>query len=152
MGKVSQTLVALAFGASALGFTAASADHRDRRDDDARITLSLSVGDNYDDHSYGGRYDDDRYRGRDRDHRYRDRDRDHRYDGRRDGSRVVKRRTYDTRYRARIVLIEEVYFSRRGSQRVCTIDVRGPEARYVSRRQLRNVAHECSPRARIRYS
>lgn len=144
MGKVSQTLVALAFGASALGVTAASADHRDRRDDDASVTLSLSVGDNYDDHSYGGRYDDNRYDGR--------RDRDHRYDGRRDGSRVVKRRTYDTRYRARIILVEEIYFSRRGSQRVCTIDVRGPEARYVSRRQLRNVAHECSPRARIRYS
>lgn len=156
MGKITRTAVAFLFGASALGISAASADHRDRggRDDDAEVTLSVTVGDNYDDNSYGGRYDDDRYDGR-RDYDRYDgrRDRDHRYDGNRGGSRVVKRRVYDTRYRARIFLVEEVYFTGRGSQRVCTLDVRGPEARYVPRERLRRVANnECSPRARIRYT
>lgn len=142
MGKVSRTLVAFLFGASALGITAASADHRD---DDAGVRLSITVGDNYDDRSYGGRYDDHRYDGR--------RDRGHRYDGRRDGSRVVKRRVYDTRYRARIFVVEEVHYSRRGSRLVCTVDVRGPDSRYVSRNQVRRVANStCSHRARIRYS
>jgi hypothetical protein len=142
MNSLVRSVVALGFGVTALGMTAASADHRD--DDEASVSLSITVGDDYDGRSYGGRYDDDRY---DRRHR------GDRYDGRRGGSRVVKRRTYDTRYRARIVLVEEVYYSRRGSYLVCTVDVRGRDARYVSNRQVRAIARAgCSHRARIRYS
>jgi hypothetical protein len=154
MGKVSRTLVALLFGATALGFTAASAEHRDRDDVEAGIRLSVTVGDNYDDRSYGGRYDDDYYDGR-RDGRYDGRRRgdryDDRYDGRR-GSRVVKRRVYDTRWRARIYLVEEIFFGGGRSHRVCTLDVRGPDSRFVSSRHVRRIANnECHPRARVRY-
>jgi hypothetical protein len=138
-------MVAFLFGASALGITAASADPRDRRHDDDGVTLSVTVGDSYDDRSYGGRYDDNRYDRRG--------DRGRHYGNDRGGSRVVKRRVYDTRYRARIFLVEEVYYSRRGSNVVCTIDVRGPESRRVPRERLRRIANnECSRRARIRYS
>ncbi|MEZ5892516.1 MAG: hypothetical protein R3C58_05135 [Parvularculaceae bacterium] len=169
--KMMKTLIAGAIAAAALGFTAASAahkpdycardhDHRSHAADyysyypadkyfragayrDGGVSISVSFGDR-DRRDYGDR---DRYD----DHRYGDRrygDRDHRRG--RDG-RVVNREVYDTRYRARIVLVEEVVRTRRGPQLICTVDARGPEARYVPDKRLRKVARrECSPRAQIR--
>ena len=70
-------------------------------------------------------------------------------------------RTFNTRYRATIVVTERTVHakSKRNSRynaksrlnRVCTVEARGPEARYVSKRQLRRVAqHSCSKRSQIR--
>jgi hypothetical protein len=89
----------------------------------------------------GGRYYDDYYGGRGR---Y-----DDRYDRR--GSRVIDRRTFDTRYRARIVLVEEIFYGRGRDRLVCTVSARGPDARYVPYGQLRSIAaRHCSRRAEIR--
>lgn len=79
-------------------------------------------------------------------HRY-----DHRYDRRRNARRVVYRDVFDTRYRARIVLTEEIVHRRKGTRLVCTVRARGPEAEYVSKRRIHRIAdRHCSPRARIR--
>ncbi len=104
------------------------------------VSFSVSFGDGY--------YDDD-YRHRSRD-RYHDRSgKRHGYRGR-DG-RIVKRQVFDTRHRARIVLVEEVVRTRRGPRLVCTVEARGREADYVSKRRMERIAHrECSPRARVR--
>ena len=107
--------------------------------------------------SYYDYYPEDQYsrRGAYRDRRgYRDRG--GRYDGygrRRARSQVVHREKYNTRYRARITLVEEIYWTRSGrEQLVCSIVVRGPEAYYVPQRRLRRIARrDCSPRARIQY-
>lgn len=108
------------------------------------VSFSIRVGDRYDRYDRRGRYDRyDRY------------DRRGRYDRRRDGyrgdrTRVVNREVYNTRYRARIVLIEEVVRTRRGPRLVCTVKARGPEARYVSDRRMHRIANrDCSRRARI---
>ncbi len=103
------------------------------------LTVSIRVGDRHGDR----RYNDRHYR--DNDRRY------HRADQRRRG-RVVNRQSYDTRYRARIVLKEEVVRGRRGNRRlVCTVTARGPEAGYVSKRRMHRIANRnCSPRARVR--
>ena len=70
---------------------------------------------------------------------------------RRGDRRVVYRDVFQTRYRARIVLVEEIVHRRRGSRLVCTVEARGPEAGYVSKRRLNRIANRnCSPRARIR--
>ncbi len=82
-------------------------------------------------------------------------DRRDQYDGRRhgyrgDAARQVHREVFDTRYRARIVLSEEVVRTRRGHQLVCNVSVQGPEARYVPDRRVRRIAKDnCSNRARI---
>ncbi len=95
---------------------------------------------------------DDRYRHYDRYHRS---DRRYRYNGRRHGyrgydARRLNRQVFDTRYRARIVLTEDVIRTRRGPRLVCNVTARGPEARYVSERRMRRIANRnCSPRARI---
>ena len=113
------------------------------------FSFSVTIGDNgYD------RYDrynrNDRY---DRRGRY-DRRNDY-YNGRRNGyrgreGRVVNREVFDTRYRARIVLVEEVVRTRRGPRLVCTVRARGPEARYVSERRMHRIANRvCSSGARI---
>lgn len=94
-------------------------------------------------------------RGRyDRDRRYDRRGRsDRRYDRYRPRSRVVHRETYDTKYRAHIVLVEEIYWTRSGrEQLVCSVLVKGPEAYYVKNRRLRRIARrDCSRHARIQY-
>ncbi len=101
------------------------------------VSFSITFGDN------------DRYDRRDR---YRDR---HDY-GRRNGyrgreGRIVNREVFDTRYRARIVLTEEVVRTRRGPRLLCTVDARGPQARYVPNKRLRKIARrECSRRAEVR--
>jgi hypothetical protein len=115
---------------------AASADN-DRRyyDDDDGVSLSVRVG------------DDDRYYDRGY---YRDRDRS--YGRRYDRDRVVRHETFDTRFRARVVLVEEIDYGRRGRGRLtCTVSARGPEAGYIRDRRLERIAHRyCSPHARIR--
>jgi hypothetical protein len=84
-------------------------------------------GDRYDDY---GRYDD-RYG----------------YGGR----RIVKSRVYNTRYHARIHLVEEEIRYRDHYRRICTLDVRGPDRRYVPHGLVRRIAaNECSRRAEIR--
>ena len=90
------------------------------------VTLSVKYGDGYRHHGYDRRH----------------------YKKKR---RVVHREVFNTRYRARIVLIEEVVHRRRGTRLVCTVEARGPEARYVSKRRIHRIAdRNCSPRARIR--
>lgn len=123
--------IALALGLGALGIGAAASAH-----ESDHVSLTVRVSDS----GPHGRYDRDG-RGRyDRGHEYR-------------GKRVVKSRVYDTRYRARIYLVETVYPGRRGSDRVCTIDVRGPEARYVPRIRLRHIANtECSRHSQVRFT
>jgi len=68
-------------------------------------------------------------------------------------SRVVNRETYRTRWDARIILVEEVYWTRSGRrQLVCSVTVRGHDAYNVPHRRLKRIAHrDCSPRARIQY-
>lgn len=173
MKTFTKLVAALVVGAGALGVTTAFADHDERResryesarpeycaiDHDHRshdanyydyypadkyyragpyrrtgMTLSVRIGDR----GYrGGRHENyyNRYG----------------YGGRYNRGRPVHREVYDTRFRARIVLTEEVNYSRRGPRLICTVSVRGPEARYVPYGRLRRIAvRECSPRARIR--
>ena len=64
---------------------------------------------------------------------------------------VVNRRTYFTQYEARIVLTESLVRTRIGPGLVCTVEARGPEADYISKRRLRRLANnDCSRRSRIR--
>lgn len=108
---------------------------------DSGLSISLRFGDDRHD-----RYD--RHDRRNSYNRY-DRGRRHGYRGR-DG-RIVNREIYDTRYRARIVLTEEVVRGRHGPRLVCTVRARGPQARYVPDRRLHRIARrECSRRAQIR--
>lgn len=100
------------------------------------FSISFRIGDGYD--------NDRNYRRDDRNYRRGDRQ------GRR--GRVVNRQTFNTRYRARVVLTEEIVRSRRGNRRlICTVQARGPEANYVPKRRMRKIANRnCSPRARVR--
>ncbi|PQA88644.1 hypothetical protein [Hyphococcus luteus] len=173
MKKFLKPLIAGGLAISALGFGAASAAHRPdpcRIDHDHRshaanyynyyaadkyyragayrpsgVTFSIRFGD----HDY-----DRRSRHHDRYDRYDDRGRRNGYRGAhrgRGGGRLVNREVYDTRYRARIVLSERVVRTRRGPRLICTVDARGPQARYVPNRRLHRIARrECSRRADIR--
>jgi len=104
--------------------------------DDPEFSVSLSFG-NRGYYDRGGRYYDRPY-----------------YDrrGYRDSGRVVDRDIIRLRgYRADAIVVEEVYYGRRGRDRVCTVTARGPDARYVPYGQLRRIAaHHCSHRAEIR--
>ena len=101
---------------------------------DSGVSFSIRVGDRdyYDGRRYRRDYDRGRYNG---------------YRG-----RVVNREVFPTRYRARIILTEEIRRGRRGHPRlVCTVRARGPEAHYVSERRMYRIANRnCSHRARIR--
>jgi hypothetical protein len=118
------------------------------------VSLSITVGDDgydrrgYRDDDYGRRGyrdDDDGRRG------YRDDDYGRRNGYRGRDGRVVNREVYDTRYRARIVLTEEIVRTRHGPRLLCTVDARGPQARYVPNKRLRQIArNECSRRAEVR--
>lgn len=136
MKKFLKPLIAGGLALSTLGAGAAWADHPDGRRDSG-VSLSISFGDH--DYDRRGRYDRyDRY------------DRRGPRNGYRDG-RIVNREIYDTRYRARIVLTEEVVRTRHGQRLICTVDARGPQARYVPNRHLHRIARrECSRRAEVR--
>ena len=168
MGALKKLAAVLGFAALSLGVTAAYADDRGDRgrdrgyDDQGRYDdrRPQQCSDDHDHRSHDQRYYDyypqDRYsragyyRGDRYDDRFRDRDRyDDRYGYR--GSRVVRSRVFDTRYRARIYLTEEEFNSRGGWRRVCTVEARGPDRRYVPYGQLRSIAsRECSRRSEIR--
>ena len=112
------------------------------------VSFSITFGDGYDsDRQYYSdrqRYGERRYDRRS--NRYAKR---HGYRGR-DG-RILNRKVFDTRHRARIVLVEEVVRTRRGPRLVCTVEARGREANYVSKRRMHRIANNhCSPRARIK--
>ena len=119
----------------------------DKYDDDRRYksgsSFSITIGNN----GYGVNYHDGYhgdYRGRKYDRGY--------YKGAKYGrrGRIVNKQIYDTRYRARIVLTEEVVRGRHGPRLVCFVRARGPEADYVSRRRINRIANrDCSYRARI---
>ncbi|NOX83710.1 MAG: hypothetical protein GXP06_12145 [Alphaproteobacteria bacterium] len=124
------------------------------------VSFSITIGDGY---SNGRRYRDGRHADRrHNDRRYNNqrrsdrgnyrrnnhRGKNHGYRGR-DG-RIVNRQVFDTRYQARIVLVEEVVRTRNGPRLVCTVKARGREAHHVSNRRMRRIANNnCSPRARI---
>ena len=104
-----------------------------------------------------GRYGDGRYGdGRYGDGRYGDgRYGDGRYGYGRGGNwgrdRIIQRRDFPTPYRARIVLIEKVEWTRQGEYLTCNVFVTGPDANYVRNRDLRRVARNyCSRRSDIR--
>ncbi|WDI32378.1 hypothetical protein PUV54_04120 [Hyphococcus flavus] len=163
MKTIFKTMIAAILGAAALGASAAWAkpahcahdhDHRSHAADyydyypgdrysragpyrDSGVSFSITFGDS--------RYDD-RY---DRRGRHYDRGRRNGYRG--DRARVVKRQTFNTRYRARIVLVEEVIRTRGGPRLRCTVDARGPQARYVPYKRMRRIANRnCSRRAQVR--
>ncbi len=153
-----KTMIAATIGLATMGLTAASAarpdicradhDHRShaanyynyypadrysRAGDYRQSGLSFSI-------TFGDSYDNDR--------RY---DRSRRNGYRNDRGRVVNREVFDTRYRARIVLVEEVVRTRRGPRLLCTVDARGPQSHYVPRKRLKRVArNNCSRRAQVR--
>ncbi len=160
MKSILKTFIALVMGAGVYGLAQASAN--DRPDycaiDHDHRSHNASYYDYYDQDKYyrAGPYRSNsrgRYNGRYND-RYNDgHGRGGRYDRRRPRSRVVHRETYNTRYRARITLVEEIYWTRSGRrQLVCSVLVKGPEAYYVPHRRLKRIAQrDCSPRARIQY-
>lgn len=156
MNRVLSVFVAGATAVFALGFTAASAKHRSDACDYDRHHRGQHA------ECYDRHYADKRYRADRRsgvsfsvqlgDNGYlRVSDGYHRNHRRGYRGRLVNREVYDTRYRARIVLTEEVVRTRRGPRLVCTVAARGPEAGYVSKRRLKRIARrDCSHRARVR--
>jgi len=156
MKSILKAAITLILGAGVYGFAQAAAEYRPDYcaiDHDHR-SHNASYYDYYDEDKY---YRAGPYRSNSRgryNNRYNDGyGRGSRYDRRRPRSRVVNRETYNTRYRARIKLVEEIYWTRSGRQQlVCSVLVRGPEAGYVPHRRLKRIAHrDCSPRARIQY-
>jgi len=174
MKTIFKAIIASAAGMLVIGATAASAndrsDYRSERRGDYRPALCdidhdhRSHASNYYDYYAPDKYfragayngsglsisfrigDDSRY---DRGHRN---DRNYRGDRHGRRGRIVNKQTFDTRFRARIILTEEVVRGRRGNRRlVCTVKARGPEANYVSKRRMHRIANRnCSPRARVR--
>lgn len=149
-------LVAFTFAAGAVGVAQASAEYRPDRcnDDHDHRSHSASYYDYYDEDKYyrAGAYTGQRA-SYDRGRRYDGDRRGRRYERRRPRSRVVHRETYRTQYNARIVLVEEIYWTRSGrEQLVCSVIVKGRDAYYVPQRRLRRIANrDCSRRARIQY-
>ncbi|NNL88879.1 MAG: hypothetical protein HKP25_07390 [Marinicaulis sp.] len=70
---------------------------------------------------------------------------------RRDYRRSQTRKVFNTRYRATIILTESYLSGRRGGRQVCTVTVRGPQARYIPKKKVRRIAkNNCSRWAKIR--
>ena len=164
MRNFTKTFVAFLFSACVYGGAQAAAEYRpsycperhDHRSHDANYYDYYDADDYYRSGPYRGSRDYNRYDNR----RYSDRRYDDRYDKRRyrsrysrPRSRVVNRQTYRTRYRARVVLVEEIYWTRSGrEQLVCSVLAKGPEAYYVPRKRLRRIARrDCSRYARIQF-
>ena len=151
MKSLLKATFALVLGLGVYGFSQASAEYRPDYcaiDHDHRSHNS-SYYDYYDADKYyrAGSYRGSRD-GYNRGSRY-----DDGYGRRRARSRVVHRETFRTQYRASIVLVEEIYWTRSGrEQLVCSIVAKGREAHYVPQRRLRRIANRgCSPRARVQY-
>ena len=66
-------------------------------------------------------------------------------------NRIISRIALDTRFRARIIVQEEIVYGKRRARLICTVRTRGPEASYVPYRRLKRVAYNhCSHRAKVR--
>jgi len=109
------------------------------------VSVSLSFGNN----GYSQRGHNNRYSQRGHNNRYAQRGHnDHNY---RRGNRVVNREVFQTRYQAKIILVEKISSRGHHGQKVCTVSVRGPDAHHVSHRRVRQIANNyCSRNARIR--
>ncbi|MEO0398035.1 MAG: hypothetical protein AAF224_01285 [Pseudomonadota bacterium] len=135
-------------GVFLIGVAPAEARDRDRadicRDDFDRRVNDRRCRDYY---AANGRYDRFDRRAERRFDR-----RNNRYDrGRRRGSEIIYRDVIPTRGRARIVVVEEIFYRRDGRRRVCTVSTRGPDGDFVPYRRLRKAArNHCSRRARVR--
>ena len=148
------SLVAFVIGACTLGITSASADQRsgqyDRSYDNHYQEDQYSRGDSYrgSQKSSSRGYDDRR-----RSDNYGYQGRNHRANYGRANSRVVYRKNYSTKYRAKITLVEEIYYTRSGrEQLVCSIVAKGPEAYYIPKKRLRRIANRgCSKYARVQF-
>jgi hypothetical protein len=144
MSMVRNSLAALAGAAALFGVSALAAPAAAQS---AGVAISLGA-------HQAGKYDDRRYDNRRYDNRRYDNNRRHdsnRYAPARTSSKIVKRRVFDTRWRANILLVEEAFYGPRGTHLVCTVSVRGPEARRVPNGQVRSVASRgCSRRAEVR--
>ena len=151
MKSTAKLFVAFVLSAGILGGSQALAESK-------TSNRSTEYDRNYNDYDDGYSRGDS-YRGdRSSDRGYRNNDRGYRNSNYRDNrgrarSRVVHRQTYNTRYRARVVLVEEVYYTRSGrEQLVCTVLAKGAEADYVPRRKLKKIARRgCSRYARVQY-
>lgn len=88
-----------------------------------------------------------------RDHYYKDKGHNYKshYNGyKKRPNRIVSRTALDTRYRARIIVQEEIVYGKKRKRLICTVKTRGPEAAYIPYRRLKRVAYNyCSPRARV---
>ncbi|MEM8770491.1 MAG: hypothetical protein AAGD92_02470 [Pseudomonadota bacterium] len=155
MKTMLKPVIALVLGIAALGMTGAHAKtSSDFSEKDRRSHAEKHHVDNqYDRYSYADAYRGDgvTFSVRFSDRGYYDNPR--RYHSRHKRgprSRILNREVFDTRFRARIVLIEEIVRTRRGPRLICTVKARGPEAYYVPDRRLSRIARRnCSPRARI---
>ncbi|GJL95626.1 MAG: hypothetical protein DHS20C05_20310 [Hyphococcus sp.] len=148
MNQITKSLITLLAGAGIFMSAQAAAEYRPDycpRSHDHR-SHNTNYYDYYEQDDY---YRAGDYRGRRSDNRY-DRGYDDYY---RPRSKVVHRQTYRTQYRARIVLVEEIYWTRSGrKQLVCSVLAKGREAYYVPQRRMRRIANrDCSRNARIQF-
>ncbi len=157
MKTLRKIIVAGGTGLLALGISAAmAADHRPERSDRNSDHSSRAANNEDRDRNRPGANRDSSFSlsisfGNDRYDRYGSNDRGRRNGYRGRNGRIVKRKVFQTRYRARIVLTEEAVRTRRGPSLVCTVSVNGPQAHHVPRRRLQNIAaRNCSRRARVR--
>lgn len=153
---------------SPVGIAAANAEHRESEWRGGRPAYcSLDHDHRSHDRNYYDYYDKDRYYRASPNYyssryaggyngRYdrRDGDRYGYYDNDGYDGRIVARRTHRIPgLRATAYVTEREFHTYRGHQRICTISVDGPDARYVDRRDLRWVAStHCSGYAEVRYS
>lgn len=67
------------------------------------------------------------------------------------GSKLLRTESYRSKYRAKIILKEELYYDRYNKTKVCTVQAYGPEQNYVSKRRLKRIAKNyCSYGSKIR--
>ncbi len=94
----------------------------------------------------GNRYDRNRY-SKNRDHKANHHKRKHHASG----SKLIKRDIFHTRFDAKIVLKEELFYGDYGKKLICTVKAKGYEAEYVPYRRLKRVADKnCSYRAKVK--
>lgn len=122
----------MTLGLTGVGVTSAAAKDGYSKNSRTSVSVTIRAGDNRNSYDRNSNYDRRGYR---------------------NSSNIVKKRIINTKYRARIIVEEKIVYGRRNDRLVCTINVRGREAGYVSNRQLRRVANRnCSRRAIVRYN
>ena len=149
MKTISKTIITAILASGMFVAGQANAEYRSDRhyDDNNYRSQSASYHDGYHKDRHG--YRDSHYRGVD--HGYKRRGYKKGY--RKPHSRVVHRKTYPTRYDARVFLVEEIYYTRSGrEQLVCSVGTKGYERDYISRKSLKRIAkRNCSRYSRIQY-